>query len=172
MSFGTTACAKRNAIGLPAAEDVDERALRSEAQRDGRPDGRKLCDRLRMRERVLDERPRAWHRIRGGDAHIEAGSLEQAAHRDDQTLREQQHVEEQRAHRRDAEHAKRRARRLAHEAPPGESHGVHRRASLSPLRRSSAHDATTVAVTPSGTAMATQRAATSGVTRTKISAVS
>ena len=41
-----------------------------------------------------------------------------------------------------------------------------------PLRRSSAHDATTVAETPSGTAIATQMAATSGVTRTKISAVS
>ena len=39
----------------------------------------------------------------------------------------------------------------------------HRRASLSPLRRSSAHDAATVATAPSGTAMARQMAATSGV---------
>src|SRR5258706_3171445 len=125
-----------------------------------------------MGDRIGDERPLARQGIGCGDAEVEAGPFEQATQRDDESLRKQQHVEEQGAHRGDAEHAKRRACRLAHQAPPGESHGIHRRASLRLLRRSSAHAATTVAETPSGTAMATQTAATSGVTRTNTSAVS
>ena len=53
--------------------------------------------------------------------------------------------------------AERRARRLAHQAPPGEGECGHRRASLSAPRRSSTHDAATVATAPSGTAIARQR---------------
>ena len=45
-------------------------------------------------------------------------------------------------------------------------------ASLSPPRRSSAHEATTVADAPSGTAIVTHVSATSFVMRTKTSAVS
>ena len=70
------------------------------------------------------------------------------------------------------EHAQCGARRLPHETPPREPQRVHRRTSLSPLRRSSAHDATTVAVAPSGTAIAVQVSTTSRVIRTKMSAVS
>ena len=72
-------------------------------------------------------------------------AIEQIAHRDDQPVRQQQHVEEQRADRGHAEDAEDRARRLAHQASPRESQRVHRRASRRPLRRSSAHDAQTVA---------------------------
>ena len=121
---------------------------------------------------VRNQRALAGQRVGGSDPQVETRAFEKAAHRNDESLREQQHVEQQRADGRDAEDAKRRTRRLANEASPRKSHRVHRRASLRPLRRSSAHDATTVAETPSGTAIATQIAATSGVTRTKISAVS
>ena len=110
--------------------------------------------------------------IGGRDPDFEPHSVEQVTHRDDEPLREQEHVEQQRADCCDAEDAERRTCRLADQAAPGEAEGVHRRASLRPLRRSNAHDAATVAAAPSGTAMATQTAATSGVTRTKISAVS
>ena len=115
----------------------------------------------------------ARDRVGRGDADVEAGAVEQVAHRGHEPLRQQQHVEEQRADGGHAEDAERRARRLPHEASPREGEGRdHRRASLSPLRRSSAHDAATVATAPSGTAIARQVAATFGVTCTKISAVS
>ena len=70
------------------------------------------------------------------------GAVEQVAHRDDQAVRQQQHVEEQRADGGHAEDAERRARRLAHQAAPRERQRLHRRASRSALRRSSAHEAT------------------------------
>src|SRR6185436_15032251 len=120
-------------------------------------------------------------------------------HRHHEPVREQQHVEEQRADGGDAEDAEPRPCRLADEAAPREPHRVrgadesppswdvalsllpgvsrslmraHRRASRSPLRRRSAHDASTVAADPSGTAIATHVSATSLVTRTNTSAVS
>ena len=121
---------------------------------------------------ALADAQTASRQLAGGDANVPAGSLEEIAHRDDEPLRQQEHVEEQRADRGDAEHAERRPRRLAHQAPPRKSHRVHRLASRSPLRRSSAHDATTVAEAPSGTAIAVEVSATSRVMRTKTSAVS
>ena len=105
-------------------------------------------------------------------ADIPSPAVEQVLHRDDESSRQQQHVEEQRADRCDAENAERGARRLPHEASPRKPERVHRRASLRPPRRRSAHDATTVAEAPSGTAIATQVSATSLVMRTKTSAVS
>ena len=46
--------------------------------------------------------------VGGADADVEAGAVEQIAHRDDEAVRQQQHVEEQRADGGDAEHAERR----------------------------------------------------------------
>ena len=109
---------------------------------------------------------------RGRDADVEAGAVEQIAHRDDQPVRQQQHVEEQRADGGDAEDAERGAGRLPHQAAPGKAQRRSSAGQRSALRRSSSHEATTVAETPSGTAISTQVSATDGVTWTKSSAVS
>ena len=141
------------------------------AERDDRSHRRQRGDASSGLDRAGHQRSSA-RTIRGAHADIEAGSIEQVAHRDDQALRQQQHVEEERANRRHAEHTEGGACRLTHEASPCEPERVHRRARRSALRRSSAHDAATVATAPRGTAIARQSAATSGVMRTKISAVS
>ena len=73
---------------------------------------------------------------------------------------------------RDAKDAEHRSSGLADQAAPGEGERIHRRANRRPLRRSSAHDARTVAAAPRGTAIETQVSATSGVTWTKTSDVS
>ena len=110
-----------------------------------RADGRQLGN-LRGSGRAVGDVRFAGNRVGRGDADVEAGAVEQVPHRGHEPLRQQQHVEEQRAHGRHAEDAERGACRLPHEASPGEGERRdHRRASLSPPRRSSAHEAATVA---------------------------
>ena len=111
-------------------------------------------------------------KIAGADPNVPPATVEQVLHRHDEAARQHQHVEEQRANGRDTKNAKRRACRLSHETSPRKPESRHRRASLKPPRRNSAHEATTVADAPSGTAIVTQVSATSLVTRTKTSAVS
>src|SRR5262249_42491644 len=127
-----------------------------------------------------------WH-TRSADAHtvgrknphVEPGAVEQLAKRDRETAREEQHVEQQRADGGDAEDADQRSSGLTNEAARGEDEGArrhsrraHRLVTEKTSRRSSVQEEATAARTPSGTAIATDRRAIQGVTRTNTSAVS
>ena len=93
-------------------------------------------------------------------------------HGQDETARQQQHVEEQRGRGRHPDDPEHGARGLTNQAAPREGQRLHRRARERTLRRSSTQDAPRLASAPSGTAIAIDRSATDGVIRTKTSAVS
>ena len=117
-------------------------------------------------------RPAAGQRLRGSDADRKPDLLEEVLHREHETPRQQQHVEEQRAHRGNTDNPENGPCRLTNQAAPRENEDVHRRARDSKSRRNSTQDAATLASAPSGTANPTHRRATSGVIRTNTSAVS
>src|SRR6185503_19640375 len=100
------------------------------------------------------------------------GRIEEIAEREQQAARQQQHVEQQRAD--DSTPANRQAgsRRVVGDRAPREAPGAHRRTSETMSRRSSVHEPTRPASTPSGTARAIDWRAIRAVTRTKTSVVS
>ena len=124
--------------------------------------------------RVGDARTGEGGRVRRHHAHVEAGGIQQRAEGDEEAAREEEHVEEQRAHGGHAEDAEDRAAGLAEEAAQRERPHLraHRRARAMAPRRSRLQEAATLARMPRGTATETARAAMAGVTRTKTSAVS
>ena len=122
--------------------------------------------------RARDARTGKRRRLSGGHAHVVADLPEQAAHRDDQAAREQQHVEEQRAGGGDARHAQNRASRLPNETPYRKRECAHRLARFITLLRSSVQEDTRLARIPRGIETSTHRTAIRGVMRTKMSAVS
>ena len=99
-----------------------------------------------------DRRP-VHHRPFGGDdADVEAGGVQQIAERDEQSARQQQHVEEQRADDGDADDGQHGARRAARDRSPGEAPGGHRPTSARHVAaQAGSTDPTRPARMPSGT---------------------
>ena len=68
--------------------------------------------------RVVNTRPGEERRVGGQDADVESGAVEQIAERQHEPARQEQHVEQQRADRGDAEDCQRGARRLPDDREP------------------------------------------------------
>ena len=163
MSVTPTAgvlAARRHRHGVAGAEERDP--LNARQPSDGVRERRRAGER-----RAVNRRSLARHH-----PDVVAGGVEQIAERDQQSARQQQHVEQQRADDGDAADREKRPRRVVDERPPGQAPGGHRRTSVTMSRRSSVHDPTRPATIPSGTASATDCSAIRAVTSTNTSVVS
>ena len=117
-------------------------------------------------------RDRSREAVRRHDPHVVPGRVEHLPKRDEQTLRQQEHVEQQRANHGDTSDGERRPRPFGRHGPPRQRPRRHRRTREMTLRRSSVHEAARPATTPSGMANATASHAIALVTCTKTSVVS
>ena len=152
--------AGRHRRGVAGAEERDPLNARQP------PDG------VRQRRRAGERRAVNRRSLARDHPDVVAGGVEQIAERDQQSPREQQHVEQQRADDGDAADREKRPPGVVDERPPGQAPGGHRRTSVTMSRRSSVHDPTRPATIPSGTARATDCSAIRAVTWTNTSVVS
>src|SRR5438034_660747 len=121
---------------------------------------------------MQNRRARDRQALRVDDADVVPGVVEQIGEGIDQTVREHQHVEEQRPDHGDADRREHSPGAIAANRAPGEPRRGHRPTSVRMSRRSSVQDAPIPAPMPSGTAIASARIAIDPVTRTKTSVVS
>ena len=129
-------------------------------------------DLVGQRRRAGQRRPVDGRAFVREHANVVAGSVEEIAERKQKPLRQQQHVEEQRADDGHAADRQARARRIVRDRAPREAPRAHRRTSEMMSRRRSVQEPTSPARMPRGTASATDCSAIRAVTRTKTSVVS
>ena len=121
---------------------------------------------------VLHRQPRERQARAADDADVVAGAVDEIGKRHQQAAREKQHVEVERADDGDADDRQHGAGSVTFRGAPGQLERRHRLTRAVMPRRSSIHDATAPATTPTGRATAIERSAIAGVMRMKTRVVS